>query len=66
VDFERIYDKLESIDNKLDGHMLSMENRVTGLEEKHNGLAGHVRIILGLIISGVTALIAWVGKTLFH
>lgn len=66
MDSERIYKKLDLIDEKLDTHMVSMEGRVTSLEEKYQGIRGHIRLIMTLIISGITGIITWISKHFFN
>ena len=65
MDFDKIYNKLESIDDKLDTHMISMEGRVTSLEEKYQGIRGHIRLIMTLIMATVTGIISWVSQHFF-
>lgn len=51
MDLERIYNKLDGIENKLDGHL----ERIAVLEVKHEEMSGRIKILVSLVIAGVSA-----------
>lgn len=51
MDIERVYNKLDRIDNKLDTHL----ERITVLEAKQESASGRIKILFSLLISGVSA-----------
>jgi len=65
MDVEKLYNKLDKIDEKLDVHMLKVEKRVSTLEEQYRSVRGYMRIAFSLIVSVITGIMAWVGRQFF-
>lgn len=51
MDLERIYNKLDSMDIKLDGHL----ERIAKLEIQQEEMAGKIKIAFSLIVAGISA-----------
>lgn len=62
MDLERIYNKLEEIDNKLSKAV----ERIAVTEEKHSSMSGQIKIIYTLILAGITSFIAAISNKFFH
>lgn len=50
---ERILNKLDDIDNKLDNHI----ERIIKVEEKQQSISGQIKLVFSLILAGITATI---------
>lgn len=63
---ERILDKLDSIEGKLDGHL----ERIAKLEERQDAHDGKIKLMLSFVIAGasaaVTAAVQWVRGLIGH
>lgn len=59
---EKIYNKLEKLDEKLDTYMIGMENRVSKLEQKVDHQQGFIKIVLAAVISLVGSIAAYISK----
>lgn len=55
MDAQQVYNKLEKIEDKLDSYL----ERIAVVEEKQKNTAGHIRVLLGLIISAISSIIAY-------
>jgi hypothetical protein len=65
MDLEKLYSKLDKMDDKLDQYMVSQEGRVSKLEEQVSGLAGSIKVGLTFILSTVGAVFVYLFKTVF-
>lgn len=50
---ERILDKLDEIDSKLDNHI----ERIVTVEEQQKSISGQIKLVFSLILAGITATI---------
>lgn len=55
MDLQQIYSKLERIEDKLDSHL----ERIAVVEERQKNTAGHMKLLLGLIISAISSIVAY-------
>jgi hypothetical protein len=65
MDLEKLYSKLDKMDDKLDSYMVSQEKRVSTLEEKVSGLTGSIKVGLTFILSTAGAIFVYIFKTVF-
>jgi len=65
MDLEKLYSKLDKMDDKLDQYMVSQEGRVSKLEEQVSGLTGSIKVGLTFILSTAGAIFVYLFKTVF-
>jgi hypothetical protein len=53
MDTNRIYDKLESIETKLDGY----SERLVRVETKQQSVSGQIRLIIALVLGAISSAI---------
>ena len=62
---EKIYNKIEKMDEKLDSYIKEMENRVTKVEARVETAQGFIKVSLTLLISAIGATVTYILKQ-FH
>lgn len=62
---EKIYNKIEKMDEKLDSYIKEMENRVTKVEARVETAQGFIKVSLTLLLSTIGAVVTYILKQ-FH
>ena len=65
IELERLHKQLHSIDDKLDTHMIAMENRVASLESQNRAVSGYIKLLMSLVLTTISTVIAWITKQFF-
>lgn len=61
-DFDKMYQKLDKIDDKLD----SVVERITVTETQNHSMSGQIKLIFTLIVAAITSVFAALSSKLFH
>ena len=65
MDMDRLFDKLDAIDNKLDRLAIKHESRLSILETKQESTSGQIRILITVALSAILSALGFLAKTLF-